>query len=98
MRRRGGVQCCTTTEKRLQWVLGCLTVWRTIRPFTQSLTRKTEESYTLEAIPRQTQLAKTIALNASSSGFRIAHKFLPFGQTRATHPKFAYPDGVLSSS
>ena len=51
------MRCCTTArEKRLHRVLGCLTALANdIRPFTQSVSRKTEESYTLEAISCQTE-------------------------------------------
>ncbi len=56
MRRRGAGQFCTAArEKRLHRVLGCLTVLANDKAVYESLSRKTEESYTLEAISRQTQ-------------------------------------------
>ena len=56
MRRRGAGQFCTTArEKRLHRVLGCLTVFANDKAVYSSLSRKTEEWYTLEAISRQTQ-------------------------------------------
>jgi len=43
-------------KKHLHRVLGCLTALANdIRPFTQSLSKKTEESYTLKAISCQTE-------------------------------------------
>jgi hypothetical protein len=42
-------------EKLLHRVLGCLTVFANDKAVYSSLSRKTEKSYTLEAISRQTQ-------------------------------------------
>jgi hypothetical protein len=53
MRRRGAVNSASRPrEKRLHRVLGCLTVLANDKAV---YSKKTEESYTLEAISRQTK-------------------------------------------
>jgi hypothetical protein len=47
--------CTTAREQRLHRVLGCLTVLANDKAVYSSLSRKTEEWYTLEANSRQTQ-------------------------------------------
>lgn len=67
MRRRGAGQFCTAArEKLLHRVLGCLTVFANDKAVYSSLSRKTEKSYTLEAISRQTQPLSSSRLIDSS--------------------------------
>jgi hypothetical protein len=78
MRKRGAGQFCTAArEERLRWVLGSLTVLANDKADYSWLSRKTEASYTLEAISRQTQQTgqradRFLALNAKRIVFGAA--------------------------
>ena len=61
MRKRGAGQFCTAArEQRRHRVPGSLTVLANDKAVDSSLSRKTVESYTLEAISRQTQATEQL--------------------------------------